>query len=402
MGVIMQSISLKQIKKIFNNHEIKALEEKKLLVKNDKEVFITSNILFLLGKKYLKFNPSKSIKLFSLILEIDKDQKEIYLYLLIPYLQEKNYEQVLNCLLNLENKNTNFYLYLLSFLKDLPPDIEERVSNLTITNCLTKKEYKNNYRKMFINKKVDDALLLIKNHKGNNDLDDIICFSFFKKIRELANLNEEITDLINTKKYSEAIVILGKLRKKLPIRYTYIYVLLKKIISIDYVLDNNEEIISLINNNEFIKLDEIFSNDKLLKKLLNICISKEAEVLTSDKLNIKNISVKPNDFNKITPWKIEIDNIQDILNSISINGIEETIKTYNLIGENKYIVMALYAQECFKAHLFNLGNKYLKVVLNAPYKSSTLKNLISDIENNKRVYKNNHKESESIILKRTL
>lgn len=394
----MNKISYQTLKKIFNSKEIKILENKKLLICQDNVVFISTDVLICLGKHYLKTNPQRSIQLFTLTVNLDNTHPEIYLYLINELLKFKRYSKVLRYLEYVPRKNDyNFYLYLLKELMDLPIIEKNKVNNFTAKNFITNDEYKNKYRNYAIKGNYVEALTLSLKAKKKKDIDDCICYRLIYRIINNIALENELITLINNKKYLEALKILTPLRKKLPIRYTYIYVLIQKILNSGYVLNTDNMIINLINNNDYLKCYEIINNDKLIIYLLNILINQEQ--LTNDKLLTNNINIEVDDFTKITPWDISIDNIEEIIGSININGFSFTCEKYNLVGEKKYIVMALYAQECFKTHLFILGNRYLKLVKASPYKTITIKNLIQDIENSRKIYKNNHKEISTLILK---
>ena len=243
----MNKISYQTLKKIFNSKEIKILENKKLLICQDNVVFISTDVLIFLGKHYLKTNPQRSIQLFTLTVNLDNTHPEIYLYLINELLKFKRYSKVLRYLEYVPRKNDyNFYLYLLKELMDLPIIEKNKVNNFTAKDFITNDEYKNKYRNYAIKGNYVEALTLSLKAKKKKDIDDCICYRLIYRIINNIALENELITLINNKKYLEALKILTPLRKKLPIRYTYIYVLIQKILNSGYVLNTDNMIINLI------------------------------------------------------------------------------------------------------------------------------------------------------------
>ena len=314
------------------------------------------NTLYTYGLKLLNDrNFGDAFKCFERCYELDPNHKEACLQLLLRSIRSKDYtksieyyETLANSHDELQEKNADFYLYLLSFLTELPTNHKEYAKYISLDQIsLTDKSTDNNIRDMVLQKKFTLALKEIKNLSTNNSVHKYIVLSLLNDICELeANLKQTILSSCMDKNYEKIIECLENKRnkQKLTVNEEYILKLTYDLIELKetktipkldssitgnlYIaIDHNNYNVALILSNDYNKRNNIINSENPINILLNdICI-----LIRNIKKGIVTNKVASNSSNVTNEQKSNNEETLNSTNEDTNKIVDEPITTNNII-----------------------------------------------------------------------
>lgn len=228
----------------FSSYELSKLIEENILERVERGHYrlLNDHDLYEYAKSLIsKKEYEKAVKCFKKCYEINPNNYGVVRQLFKDCIEKKDYESILIFFEKMKSTNNpfyitdhNLYLYLLSFIIDLPDKYKEQVEKMKFEDiCVLENdsryydiEIQNRIRKAIFDKKILYAIKMINSNKNNGfKMQDVIIKKLLGEIIELQkNIDFELLKIIDSKKYDEAILYLQD--KKLSLRNSYILKLL--------------------------------------------------------------------------------------------------------------------------------------------------------------------------------
>ena len=299
-------------------------------------------------------------KLFDLELKF-KNFEEAFSYLDIIY--DKDYKN---------RKLYNTYLFLFSFILDLPMDYKNIVNNLTIDDLdinISNSLFRDIIIEDIYYQRFSKAITKIQSLHDNNKILDLLYRVRYEEKQEIININ----DLINKGKIEELILLLEQKKIKNSSFYNYVLVIAREIVNVKETKIVPKKIERPIKNLK----EALLAHD--YERALTIVINNDK----SNNLNSNTLYLLLNVLIK----EIKRDYWKDILNKVQEDGLvilgemnKEEIKralerfkdipyiSFMLLGENDNILVLRYYSENKKFNYEDILNNSFAAYHNFQYK----------------------------------
>lgn len=397
----------KELHKVLSRHDIYLLQTRDAIKYQKGKLVLNVEGIYNLAIVYVKQEKwNQALKLFDFCHKLNPHHTGACLYLLKDALYKDNYKGALDYVESLYDnpkaplKTANFFLFLLQYLVALPKELEEKVANFKLSdfiNIKTKdaKEFRHSYRLAAVKGYFDLAEKIASQENVMKNTEDLISLKLFKDINKLyATIKENVSK----KMYGEVVNILSPLGDSIPYELKIILNLAKRALEIESTLIvpnisvSNDSNLDQALNEENYNLALTLTDDEIIKQEIQgiLDIITEINYTSFDKMEAQDTSMDSN---------ITLIDIDTYIASINLIGLEETFKKYNLTEEEQLELTILYAEECFKAKLFTLGDKYLKQAQKSEFKNPRLIALLEEVSQKRHIYKSSRAIPESKLIR---
>ena len=377
------------------------------------EKFRQYGVKLLLQRKYYEANTC-----FRKCYQMTPNGRNIATQLLLAEIIKKNYQQAFDIYANLEkinptkyHKDYNLYLYLLSFVTEIPQEYKSKIKELTKDDILYQGkgiEIENGIRQAITQNKFKYAYQQI-NRIITRDIQYSVKFELIRallaQIIELEKqIKKEISYLIKNKQYQEIVYILTKkqAQNKLNKTETYILIITKAIIKII----TTKNIPSITENNKYDIYEALIGNDFRLAKSLNEEFldnaneSKETDLVNillieinklilelenTDKIQIDNKNNKED----VSNFNQELKDIEDIAYYISSLNIPLDIarKKIGILPEQILLIKLIYARDFYIEEKYDEGDIIIKEIETSEDISAKVLKILNKVKENRNYYK---------------
>lgn len=321
-------ISTKEIKELgFSQAEIAKMVEDETLIRVKRGFYNFGNVnsLFMYGKSLIDSKRrDEGIKVFEKCFSLDKANIYAAYQLFINAVKVKDYDSILKYFdvmyeQGSDNKRYLYYLYILSYIIELPDHYKEIVKNLTYKDLTIYEhdEYTqliNNTIGLVMNSKISHAYRTRSDYHSNHpsSFEDYAEIALLKEATYMYGRNKKLLqEAIEEERYDEAHEIFGQMSsiRELPIFYKYMAYLVDDIIH----MINFKEVSDVANNsqgtNVFAAIDNYdydlalklaierdknsgFESKSIMVVLLEKVVAKKKELLGDKEDTIEEVSEK--------------------------------------------------------------------------------------------------------------